>query len=92
VPTLLGRAHEQREHEFLYWEFHEGGFQQAALFEGRWKGVRSGAPDAPVQLFDTETDVGESNDVAAQHPEIAARTGEYLRTARTPSPDWEPKW
>jgi arylsulfatase A-like enzyme len=92
VPTLLGRSQEQREHEFLYWEFHEGGFQQAALFQGRWKGVRSGAPDAPVRLFDLEADIGETNDFAADHPEIAARIDEYLRTARTPSVDWEPKW
>lgn len=34
VPTLR-EATGQRSHEFLYWEFHEGGFQQAALYQGR---------------------------------------------------------
>jgi arylsulfatase A-like enzyme len=29
LPTLLGRPQTNR-HDFLYWEFHERGFQQAA--------------------------------------------------------------
>jgi len=82
----------QKEHEFLYWEFHEGGFKQAALYQGRWKGIRSGGSDAAVQLFDQENDVAELTNVADKHPEIAAKIGDYLKTARTPSPDWEPQW
>lgn len=91
VPTLTGEG-EQKEHEFLYWEFHEGGFKQAALYQGRWKGIRSGGPDAVVQLFDQENDVAEVTNVADQHPEIAAKIGAYLKSARTPSADWEPQW
>jgi arylsulfatase A-like enzyme len=92
VPTLLGEPGKQKQHEFLYWEFHEGGFKQAALYEGRWKGIRAGGPDAPVALFDQQNDIAEKNDVAAQHPEIAEKIGAYLKTARAPSPDWEPTW
>ncbi|MHB1309714.1 MAG: arylsulfatase [Limisphaerales bacterium] len=92
APTLLGDDAAQKQHEFLYWEFHEGGFKQAALYQGRWKGLRSGAPDAPVRLFDLRSDVAEQHDVATQHPEVARRIGDYLQTARTPSPAWEPKW
>lgn len=92
APTLLGKPTEQKEHEFLYWEFHEGGFKQAALYQGRWKGIRSGAPDAPVALYDQQSDPAEAKNVAAQHPEIAALIGRYLSTARTPSADWEPNW
>ncbi len=91
VPTLLGAA-EQPAHEFLYWEFHEGGFKQAALYQGRWKGIRSGGPDAPVVLYDQQNDVAEKRDVAAEHPEIAAKIGAYLKTARSASPEWEPRW
>ena len=40
--VLLGR--EQRDHEFLYWEFFEGGFQQAVRW-GDWKAVRPGLGD-----------------------------------------------
>jgi len=92
APTLLGNASAQKQHEFLYWEFHEGGFKQAALYQGRWKGIRFGAPDTPVVLFDLQKDVAEKNNVAANHPEIAKRIGAYLKTARTELPEWEPRW
>jgi len=92
APTLLGKPGEQKTHEFLYWEFHEGGFRQAALYQGRWKGIRAGRPDALVQLFDQWNDVAEKNDVARQYPDIAEKIGAYLRTARTPLPEWEPRW
>jgi arylsulfatase A-like enzyme len=92
VPTLLGRPADQQQHEFLYWEFHEGGFKQAALYQGRWKGIRSGSPDAPVVLYDQQTDVAEQTNVAAQYPEIAAKIEEYLTSARSASADWEPVW
>lgn len=92
VPLLTGKADEQKKHEFLYWEFHEGGFKQAALFNSRWKGIRQGGPDAPVKLYDQQNDVAELTDVAAQHPDIAEKISEYLKTARTPLAEWEPKW
>jgi arylsulfatase A-like enzyme len=92
APLLAGRPQEQKTHEFLYWEFHEGGFKQAALYQGRWKGLRSGGPDAPVKLYDQQNDVAEVNDVAAAHPEIAARIGAYLKTARSEQPEWQPHW
>lgn len=92
VPTLLGKPAAQAKHEFLYWEFHEGGFTQAALYQGRWKGIRTGGPDAPVVLFDQDNDIGEKTNIAAQHPDIVAKLDQYLRQARSHSPDWEPKW
>jgi arylsulfatase A-like enzyme len=90
VPTLRGAA--QRTHEALYWEFHEGGFTQAALLDGRWKGLRRGGPDAPVQVFDLHLDPAEQRDVAAQQPAVTARLDAYLKSARTESPDWPARW
>lgn len=92
VPTLHGQPEAQLRHEFLYWEFHEGGFAQAALYQGRWKGIRRGVPESPVVLYDLESDPAEKIDVAPENPEIAAKIGEYLVTARNSSPDWEPVW
>lgn len=91
APALLGQPG-QASHEFLYWEFHEGGFRQAALYQGRWKGIRKGKADAPVALYDQQADVAETNDVAAQHPEIAKKIGDYLKTARSESADWPAAW
>lgn len=87
VPTLRGRSG-QRQHEFLYWEFHEQGFSQAALYEGRWKGIRERRPDAPLQLYDLRHDPGETTDVSARHPDIVTTLNDYLAQARSPSPDW----
>lgn len=91
TPALT-EVGQQATHDHLYWEFHEGGFRQAALLDGRWKGIRSGGPDQPVRLHDLRNDIAERTDVAAEYPEIARRLGEYLRTARTDSADWKPVW
>ncbi|MEY3174646.1 MAG: Arylsulfatase [Planctomycetota bacterium] len=89
VPELTGAPDRQGTHEYLYWEFHEGGFRQACLFEGRWKAIRS--LGGSLQLFDTAADPAEQQNVAEQHPAIARQTAEFLDKARVPSPDWVPK-
>ena len=85
VPTLLGTK-QARQHEVLYWEFHERGFQQAARL-GDWKMVRL-APEKPPELYNLKTDLAEKDNVAGQHPDIVAKFAEYLKTARTESKDW----
>jgi arylsulfatase A-like enzyme len=85
LPTLLGKG-TQRQHEFLYWEFHEGGTKQAARM-GQWKAVRP-ALNAPLELYDLSNDIAESKNLAAQHPDIVAKIEAYLRTARTDSHHW----
>ena len=90
APTLRGAA-QQKTHEFLYWEFHERGFTQAALHQGRWKGIRERPRSAPVAPYDLRNDVAEKENVAARHPEIAARLDAYLKTARSESADWTPR-
>jgi arylsulfatase A-like enzyme len=88
VPTLVGKSAEQKTHEFLYWEFHERGFSQAALYQGRWKGIRERTPDAPLALYDLANDIGEKTDLASSQPELVAKIGAYLKTARSESADW----
>lgn len=92
LPTLLNESERQAKHEFLYWEFHEGGFRQAALYQGRWKGIRSGSPTAPLILYDQWNDIGEVSNVASAHPDIASKITQFLDSARTDSPQWLPKW
>ncbi len=85
VPAILGKG-EQVPHEYLYWEFHEGGSKQAVR-TGDWKAVRLGA-GKPLELYDLKNDIGETRDVAGQHPDVVARIEGYLRSARTDSPDF----
>ncbi len=85
LPALLGRP-QTNQHDFLYWEFHERGFQQAVRM-GDWKAVRPQAGE-PLELYDLRTDLGEKQSVAQQHPEIVAKIEDYLKTARTESDRW----
>jgi arylsulfatase A-like enzyme len=90
VPALLGKP-DQAKHEFLYWEFHENGFSQAALYQGRWKGIRGKKTGGPLAVYDLDGDIGERGNVAAKYPEVAAKLNAYLDTARTEAPDWPAK-
>jgi arylsulfatase A-like enzyme len=92
VPTLLGKPNQQQRHEFLYWEFHERGFKQAALYDSRWKGLRTQGRDAPLALYDLEKDIGETQDVAKDHPKIAKILEDYLNSARSELSTWPAKW
>ena len=80
---LGGRAPRR---EFLYWEFHEGGFAQAVRV-GSWKAVRKGM-DGAVELYDLKTDVGETRDVSARHPALVRRAEEIMRREHVESEDW----
>ncbi len=84
VPVLLGRPGRRKQHPYLYWEFHERGFSQAVRL-GRWKAVRNRHRAAAIELFDLSKDLGETNNVAADHPDVAAKAAEVFKTARTDS-------
>jgi arylsulfatase A-like enzyme len=84
LPTLKGQAQTNR-HEFFYWEFHERGFQQAVRM-GQWKVLK--AAGKPLELYNLTADPGETNNVAANNPEVVDRIKKDLETARTPSAHW----
>jgi hypothetical protein len=46
------------------------------------------ALDAPVELYNLASDIGETTNVAGAHPEIAASLERLLTTARTESPEF----
>jgi arylsulfatase A-like enzyme len=83
LPTLLGDAIGQRQHDNLYWEFYEQGGKQAVR-QGKWKAVRLNAlapEQAFVELYNLDHDVGEKDDVAAAHPDVVARLTTLMREA-----------
>jgi arylsulfatase A-like enzyme len=85
LPTLLSQA-QTNQHDFLYWEFHERGFQQAARM-GDWKAVR---PDAgeKLELYNLKSDPGEQDNVASAHGDVIEKFETYFKTARAPSDLW----
>lgn len=89
LPTLLGRDSEQQRHEFLYWEFYEGGVSQAVLIDGRWKAIRHKKPSNPIELFDQHNDIAESKNIAALHSDIVARAVELMQTAHVDNEHWK---
>jgi arylsulfatase A-like enzyme len=85
VPTFLSQKQDLGE-RFLYWEFFEGGFQQAVRWRN-WKAIRPKIGQ-PLVLFDLAEDLGEQRNIAAEHPEVITQIEDYLKTARTESPEW----
>jgi arylsulfatase A-like enzyme len=70
LPELLGN--EQRQHDYLYWEFHEQG-GKAAVRMGNWKAVKreiEKIPHGKTELYDLQNDIGETTDIASQYMEI----------------------
>jgi arylsulfatase A-like enzyme len=90
LPTLLGEEGAQKEHDFLYWEFHERKTTNQAIRSGRWKAVRH-SPKGPIELYDLEADLGETDDMASRNPEIVERMRVLFDSARTPHEIWKLK-
>jgi len=85
AAALLGKPQKQQ-HEFLYWEFYEKGFQQAVRM-GDWKAVRL-KEAGPLELYDLKTDPGETRNVAAEHSDITVKIAKIMARAHTPNPYW----
>lgn len=82
LPTLTGEG-EQVARNPMVWVFPEYGGQVAVRF-GDWKLVRQGLSrrnqqPGPWELFNIVEDIGEANDVAAEHPDLVERGAAILR-------------
>ncbi len=100
---LRGRS-PGRERGYLYWDYgHCRQRYDRAVRWRQWKGLQEGR-DAPVQLYNLETDPGETRDVAAEHPGIVRRILRIMDRAAVPHPRypigqvytgrpiWSPPW
>jgi arylsulfatase A-like enzyme len=86
LPTLLGKEG-QKEHEYLYWEFHEKNGRQA-IRKGDWKLVRYDvfSPEkTTTELYNITEDPSESLNVAGDNQEITDALLHLLDGARTES-------
>lgn len=89
LPTLLGKTEQQVKHDYLYWEFYEVGGKQA-LRKGDWKLVKLNLRDADkaveTELYLLSEDLGETRNIAGEHPEKVKELEALLQEAHTPFP------
>ncbi|WP_343330704.1 arylsulfatase [Polaribacter staleyi] len=88
LPTLLNKEG-QGNHEHLYWEFNIRGGRKAVR-KGNWKAVWNkmnlkGDKQGTLELYDLSKDVGETNNVANVHPEIASELKVLMTSSRVES-------
>jgi len=90
LPTLLGRLDQQKQHDYLYWEFYERGGKRAVRL-GKWKAIQRNLhkdADSPILLYDVEADPAEQHDLAADHPEVIAQVRAAFAEAHEPTDTW----
>ena len=82
-PTMLGKPHRQRRHDFLYWEMSDGGTEVIGVRQGDWKLVVSqGKPF----LYNLGTDIHEDCDLGATYPDKLAELIAIVRREHVDSP------
>ncbi|NND97634.1 MAG: sulfatase-like hydrolase/transferase, partial [Pirellulaceae bacterium] len=72
--------------DYFYWELHTDAPIQATRF-GHWKAVRNGITK-PTELYNLQSDPGESNNVAAANPNLIAKAEQIFKDAHRPDPNW----
>ena len=78
LPALTGQPGQQQ-HDYLYWELNG----QQALRVGDYKAVRR--KRGPIELYDLQNDIGEQQDLAADHPAIVAKMKRLFESVRNES-------
>ncbi len=84
LDALLGQTRQSTQ-EYLYWDYGHcrAKFAQAVRLDN-WKGIRAGREEM-VQLYDLDSDLGETTDVADSHPEVVEKIEGIMAAAYVPS-------
>lgn len=86
LPTLLDTG-KQKEHDFLYWEFHGRGGKQTVL-HNNWKIVvnKVNSSNPQIELYNLSTDPAESKDLSDQNVEVLKKMKNIMRSAHKENP------
>lgn len=76
LSILLGNGQVSR--DYLFWSYGD----KKAIRSGKWKGVVP-AKAKSLELYDLEEDIGETNDLAAKHPEVVRQLSSWIESATT---------
>ena len=92
LSTLKGETREQKQHDFLYFEFCKGDNQaifSQAVRKGNWKAYRQkkkGGGMTDLEIYDLANDPSEKTNLAKEKPEIVKTMLAHIQEARTPLP------
>ena len=89
LPTFF-QTGTQKQHDHLYWEFHENNGRQAVRWKN-WKAVKlnvNNAAQTVLELYDLSTDPSEKNNVAAKFPEILKKLDSMIKADHVANKDW----
>ena len=88
LPALLSKGI-QKQHNYLYWEFHELGGRQA-IRQGNWKLIRFNVNKKEnYQLYNLENDIAEANDLASKMTKKVAEMAKILESSRAESEEFQ---
>jgi arylsulfatase A-like enzyme len=87
APAILGQTQTARR-DYLYWEFYERGSAQAVRV-GDWKGIRNPLGNGPLELYNLKDDIGETRNLATEHPDLVEKLAAIMGQAHVPSPLWK---
>ncbi|MDF1849231.1 MAG: arylsulfatase [Verrucomicrobiales bacterium] len=85
LATLQGKTEEQKQHDYLYWEFCQGADQKIhsqAVRKENWKAFRQRGKK--LELYDLAKDPFEKNDLASLFPDEVKAMVERMEEAHTP--------
>jgi arylsulfatase A-like enzyme len=88
LPELIGE--EQKEHESLYWEFHEQGGKKAVR-KGKWKAVMLNCfneDKTTFELYDLSIDPSEENNIASENPKVAKELMDIMEKEHVENEDF----
>jgi arylsulfatase A len=87
LPTLLGQPQPQR--PYLYREFASYGGQQT-IRAGNWKAVRQNMSrgNLEIELYNIAENIGETTNVAKDHPDVVNELAAMMEAVRTPSQEF----
>jgi arylsulfatase A-like enzyme len=85
LPVVTGKG-QPRQHDYLYWEFYEGGFKQA-IKKDNWKAIRfyKGTQPDRTELYDLLKDEGEKHDLSAGNKDKVKELEMLMDQVRKPS-------
>ncbi|MBC7828302.1 MAG: sulfatase-like hydrolase/transferase, partial [Chitinophagaceae bacterium] len=84
------QSKKSKEHDFLYWEFHENSGRQAVRWKN-WKAVKLNVnknADGPLELYNLNEDPSEQYNIAEKYPGVVTKMASMINREHVYNKDW----